>query len=139
MIKLIKNRIFTGIITLILAIEIFLYSTIKTTSGSATGLNLALMYHFGIFFIFSFFLFMTIKGKKEIKTKYILIAILISIIYAITDEFHQLFVPGRVFSIKDILTDSLGSLSAILIQLKINKQKGIYPLSSSAEYENEHV
>jgi len=121
MIKLIQNRIFTGIITLILAIEIFLYSTIKTSAGSATGLNLALVYHFGIFFMFSFFLFMTIKGKKENQIKYVLIAILISIIYALTDEFHQLFVPGRIFSVKDILTDSLGSLSAILINSKINK------------------
>lgn len=122
MIKVIQNRVFTGIITLVLAIEIFLFSTIKTTAGSGSGLNLALFYHFGIFFMFSFFLFMFIKGKEKPKIKHILIAFIISIIYAVSDEAHQLFVPGRVFSIKDIIIDSLGSLSSILICSKISKK-----------------
>jgi hypothetical protein len=121
MIKLIHNRIFTGIITIILAVEIFLFSTIKTTAGSGSGLNLALIYHLGIFFMFSFFLYLTINHKNKSKTKYILLTLIISIIYAILDETHQLFVPGRVFSIKDILIDSLGSLSSIIILTKFNK------------------
>jgi VanZ family protein len=109
-------------ITFILAIEIFLFSTIKTTGGSGSGLNLASVYHFGIFFMFSFFLFLLIKGKEKPKIKYILIALFISVVYAVSDEIHQLFVPGRVFSIKDIIIDSLGSLSSILICSKISKK-----------------
>ena len=37
------------------------------------------------------------------------------IIYALTDEWHQMFVPGRAAEWKDVLTDSFGSLTGILI------------------------
>lgn len=42
--------------------------------------------------------------------------------YAITDEIHQIFVPGRAFQISDILVDSTGALigvTASFIILKI--------------------
>ena len=39
------------------------------------------------------------------------LAIIITIAYAITDEFHQYFVPGRIPSILDILFDSFGALA----------------------------
>lgn len=117
--KIIHNKIFTGTITLILAIEIFLFSTIKTTAGAIpSGLNLATFYHFGIFFLFTFFLFMTVKPQDKIKTEHIVLTLIISLIYATSDEFHQLFVPGRMFSITDIVTDLMGSIVAILIYPK---------------------
>ena len=37
----------------------------------------------------------------------------ITIIYAATDEFHQLFIPGRVGDIFDVGVDSLGGLFAL--------------------------
>lgn len=43
------------------------------------------------------------KGKKRI-----LVAALISIGYACTDEFHQLFIEGRSGQIIDIFVDSIG-------------------------------
>lgn len=44
-------------------------------------------------------------------------AFLISAIYAICDEIHQLFVPGRAGQVRDVLIDSSGSLVGILIVL----------------------
>ena len=37
------------------------------------------------------------------------------VIFAATDEFHQLFVPGRGGQIRDVVLDSLGSLTGIFI------------------------
>lgn len=37
-------------------------------------------------------------------------AIALSSIYGITDEYHQLFVPGRSFDVLDMLADALGSV-----------------------------
>ena len=34
--------------------------------------------------------------------------------YAITDEFHQYFIPGRSAEIRDVLIDSSGALTGIL-------------------------
>ena len=44
--------------------------------------------------------------------------ILFCLIYAVSDEFHQLFVPGRTGSIIDWLIDSAGSLIGCLIGFK---------------------
>lgn len=33
-----------------------------------------------------------------------------AVLYAVTDELHQIFIPGRAFQISDIAVDSLGAL-----------------------------
>lgn len=52
---------------------------------------------------------------------------IIGILYACTDEFHQKFVPGRTCSIKDVIIDSLGiitgSLIFILLKYIMTKRK----------------
>ena len=40
--------------------------------------------------------------------------ILIVILYASTDEFHQLFVPGREGTFRDVLIDTSGAIIAII-------------------------
>lgn len=44
-------------------------------------------------------------------------AYLICLLYSITDEIHQYFIPGRACRIFDIFVDSLGSVAAILMCL----------------------
>jgi len=39
-----------------------------------------------------------------------LIAVLLAILYGITDEIHQYFVPGRFADILDLLSDSIGAI-----------------------------
>lgn len=39
----------------------------------------------------------------------------IAAVYAATDEFHQLFVPGRSGQISDVILDSAGALAGLLI------------------------
>ena len=43
--------------------------------------------------------------------------------YAISDEFHQLFIPGRAGQIRDVCIDSTGALIMILIIYFILKRK----------------
>jgi len=40
-------------------------------------------------------------------------------LYAITDEFHQYFVPGRSAEIRDVLIDSSGAFIGILLTIGI--------------------
>ena len=53
--------------------------------------------------------------------KKIIIAILLCIIYATSDEIHQIFVPGRSCQIIDIMIDSLGSIMGIYLYKLITK------------------
>ena len=107
-----------------MAIEIFYFSTIVSSPIGKQRIDLIpILYHFIVFFLFSFFLFITIKGNKKIKSKYILIVIIISIIYAVLDEIHQSFVPNRDSSIKDVLIDTLGIFFSIIIYSNANSIK----------------
>ena len=46
--------------------------------------------------------------------KAIIIALIICILYSISDEIHQLFVSGRAGQVKDVFLDSLGSTTGII-------------------------
>ncbi|AGA70570.1 putative integral membrane protein [Desulfitobacterium dichloroeliminans LMG P-21439] len=48
------------------------------------------------------------SGVKGLRL--VAIAIVICVLYAISDEVHQLFVPGRSGQIKDVLIDSGGAI-----------------------------
>ena len=48
---------------------------------------------------------------------------LICLLYAISDEVHQIFIPGRSCQIRDIIIDLLGALCGILIIYLYNKRK----------------
>jgi VanZ family protein len=84
--------------------------------------------HFFVYLIYGlsthFFVFALIKYKIVDKKTYI-IAMLIAVIYAASDEFHQSFVPNRTASFYDFLADFFGILLSIqiftLILKKINK------------------
>lgn len=45
----------------------------------------------------------------------ILTAWAIAVLYAASDEFHQLFVPGRSGQLSDVLLDSAGALAGVLL------------------------
>ena len=60
------------------------------------------------------------KGKKKFA-----IPIAVTFLYACTDEFHQLFVPGRSGQFTDVLIDTSGGLVMlifILVAVSINKK-----------------
>jgi VanZ family protein len=48
---------------------------------------------------------------------------LICFLYAMSDEFHQLFVTGRSGQFKDVLIDTFGSITMIFIINLLNKVK----------------
>lgn len=49
------------------------------------------------------------------------IALFICIVYAISDEVHQLFVPGRSGELRDVFIDSAGAIMGISMFLGLSK------------------
>ena len=69
------------------------------------------------------FLVINMFTKNNINNLY-LISIILCIIYATSDEIHQIFIPGRSCQLRDILIDSIGSITGIYLYklyLKFNK------------------
>lgn len=64
---------------------------------------------------------------SAVKSPYVY-SILFSILYGISDEIHQLFVAGRVFSVQDIMADAVGAFLMLLFFLyekKVKKKRQI--------------
>lgn len=74
--------------------------------------------HFTEYLILGF-LTINMLNKNDISKKYLL-SILICIIYATSDEIHQIFVPGRACQIRDVLIDSIGSITGVYLYKLIN-------------------
>ena len=74
--------------------------------------------HFMIYFILGRFTIMNFKLSKE----NIINTLLICVIYAFSDEIHQMFINNRSGELRDIIIDSIGSLSSILLFYKLKKR-----------------
>ncbi len=46
-----------------------------------------------------------------------------TVLYAITDEIHQMFVPGRSCELRDVLIDAAGALASLLICMFLHSRK----------------
>ena len=115
-----KHNKLSWIITTLLAGIIFYISSLsfETTSTGGFGWQTT-VYHFYVFFFLTIFLLISlIKGNSKNKNL-IFIGIILAILYGISDEIHQIFVPGRVSAISDVLINSIGILLAGYLYLSI--------------------
>jgi VanZ family protein len=58
-------------------------------------------------------------------------ALFYSFLYSLTDEFHQLFVPGRSSEFKDILIDTIAASLALLVILSVKHIRNNKKISQS--------
>lgn len=83
--------------------------------------------HFSIYTLVGFLLMALFSTYKNIKRKnQICISAILGILYAISDEIHQSFTPGRGPKITDVFIDSLGvffGMTVILLIVEIINRK----------------
>ena len=49
------------------------------------------------------------------RKSHTLIALILGVLYGISDEYHQLYVPGRSADVLDVVADSLGVIAGVII------------------------
>ena len=76
--------------------------------------------HMFLYFMLTILTYNCFK-QFNFKKKYLII--LFCFLYAISDEIHQIFVPGRACQLKDILIDSVGSITGIYLFKLLKKRK----------------
>ena len=85
--------------------------------------------HFTEYLILSI-LFLRCQKQRGTSGKSALYALLFVFLYASSDEFHQSFVPGRGPAFSDVLIDTAGGLTGIILyewkQGRLERQKPIY-------------
>lgn len=78
--------------------------------------------HFTEYFILGLLIYHLVKQYRVISKTEIIWMILFCVIYAMSDEFHQVFIGGRSPKVFDVIIDSLGSSLSILILQLLQKR-----------------
>ncbi|MBI4009234.1 VanZ family protein [Candidatus Roizmanbacteria bacterium] len=82
------------------------------------------MIEYAVLYFFLFRAFYSISKSQLTIDKKLLVPIFLSIVYAISDELHQTFVPTREGKVRDVLIDTAGILLMyIYIKNNINLMK----------------
>lgn len=106
-------------LALIYALLIFVVSAVPSINPPNFGFVLEdKILHFFEYGIFSFLLFLAFftSGREFLKKNVFVLSSIIGTAYAVTDEIHQGFVPGRSSEFLDFVADTLG---IIMVQLCI--------------------
>ena len=77
--------------------------------------------HYSIYTLVGVLLMGLMSTYKLKELDRLAISLIIGVIYASTDEIHQVFVPGRGPQITDVILDSMGVLTGICIVMLVYK------------------
>lgn len=79
--------------------------------------------HFSIYMLLSASLSLAtynfLRLNNKVNAKYYAIPYLICVLYAISDEYHQSFTPGRTCSLRDMAIDSLGAMLSLIVVITL--------------------
>ncbi len=105
-----RKKIFR-VISILWAVVIISISSIPRLSvpNIQLGFRLDYIMHFGIYFVLALFIFLW-KADKEghFNIKQNLVFIMCLCLFAIADETHQRWIPGRTFAWQDMVSNMLG-------------------------------
>ncbi|MDE6241886.1 MAG: VanZ family protein [Anaeroplasmataceae bacterium] len=71
--------------------------------------------HYSEYVVLGLFLFVAVYTFTSNEKIIFPVVSVLGILYAISDEFHQYFIGGRAPAVKDVLIDSIGVLTILLL------------------------
>lgn len=77
--------------------------------------------HYSIYLVGGILIIFFISTIVKSEGRGVLYSTLIGLIYAITDEIHQMFMDGRTAKVTDVYIDTLGVITGIVIYITIKK------------------
>ena len=116
-------RIFAFCVFVFMGVLIFYMSTVTFPAAPPSSFVVhwrSMTYHVIAFFIFASFLLVALAGDKNWKI--FLVGILVSFMYGVLDELHQIYVPGRGATIFDAFMDFIGVLLAGVVYLGFRRR-----------------
>jgi VanZ family protein len=108
------------------AILIFLFSA-QPSLGTGWGIwdfVLRKMAHMGEFAVLFMLVRHVVRMHGAAGRISMVSGVAIALMYAVSDEYHQSFVPGRTASVRDVLFDLAGILIGIALVVIIKKRAG---------------
>ena len=82
------------------------------------------------FLVLALIVFLTLKSFNIKSRECIIYTLFIVLLYAVIDEYRQLYIPGRNSSVRDIVIDFIGGIvGVIILQFIISFKKIIYKMN----------
>ncbi|PKP57393.1 hypothetical protein CVT91_10750 [Candidatus Atribacteria bacterium HGW-Atribacteria-1] len=118
-------KIFFWILLIIYSIMIFIFSSQPEVGVEQYFYGQDKVTHFVVYGIHTFLCLLTLCDKiLSLKFIQYFFALILSVSYGIFNEIYQYFIPEREFSFGDILADSLGIITfLILVYIFQNKKR----------------
>jgi VanZ family protein len=83
-------------------------------------IRLDYLFHFGEYGVLAFMAFLSFATEKfKLSLRKFIIITATLILFAILDELHQKFIPGRTCSSRDVLSDVTGIIAAVLFCIAV--------------------
>jgi len=92
---------------------VFTASSIPSKNIPALGENVDKVIHFGVYGVLCWLAHVAFhhqNNNTSLKTYSLLIAVLFTVMFGMSDEFHQLYTPGRSADVLDLAADTFGGL-----------------------------
>jgi VanZ family protein len=97
---------------------IFWFSSRSTLLPIENEMGEKLLYksaHITVYGVLAWLWWRAISPRRTINWSTLLLAVGLSALYGISDEIHQLYVPGRHGQVADVLFDTSGALASMLL------------------------
>lgn len=78
--------------------------------------------HIIAYFILGVLVYVVMKTYKLSAKHVILLSIALTLAYAVSDEIHQLFVPGRSGELRDVLVDTIAGTAGIYLSYILHRK-----------------
>ena len=84
--------------------------------------------HVIVYAILAWLWWRALTAQRQVTWPVLLTALTLTVLYGISDEYHQLFVPGRHGRVSDMLFDSSGALAMILVIQHTKRLRYKFPI-----------
>lgn len=71
--------------------------------------------HFFAYFMLGLLVMNALRTHRLLGWRRVMATILVCLMYAVSDETHQLFIPGRSGEVRDVMIDTAGSCAAVAL------------------------
>jgi len=88
--------------------------TLPDVPGLASTIT-SVLGHFTVYFVLAVLIWWGLGARGLTDRQRVGIAFTIAVLYGVSDEWHQSFVPGRQPDIFDIITDAVGAATGLAI------------------------
>lgn len=106
-----------------LVVQILMFIGVDINSASADLANFIVrkVAHFTEYMILAYLIFNVLEFYCKDRNKLILFSIALVFMYASSDEIHQYFIAGRECAFRDVLIDTSGGITSIIITNIVKK------------------